>query len=86
MGGSLQLPEGGENLGGRIDKYIDGKFSTSINPKNGHVVRDCVDPKKRRSLEFIVPILYSEKPNRVTKVVGNTIFRALSELYKVSWD
>ena len=46
---------------------------------------DCVDPRKRRILEFVVPILYSEKPNRVTKDVGNTIFGALSGEYKVSW-
>ena len=33
----------------------------------------------------MVPILYSEKPNRVTKEVGNTIFGALSGEYKVTW-
>ena len=32
----------------------------------------------------MVPILYPEKPNKVTKVVGNTIFGALSGLYKVN--
>lgn len=36
-------------------------------------------------LEFVVPILYSEKPNRVTKEIGNTVFGALSGQYKVSW-
>ena len=46
---------------------------------------DCVVPRERRILEFVVPILYPEKPNRITKEVGNTIFGALSSEYKVSW-
>ena len=29
--------------------------------------------------------MYPEKPGRVTKEVGNTIFGALSREYKVSW-
>ena len=36
-------------------------------------------------LEFIVPILYPEKPGRVTKEIGNTIFGALAGEYKVNW-
>ena len=68
-----------------MDKYIDGKFSNLINPKDGHTVADCVDPRERRVLEFIVLILYLEKPNGVKMMVGNTIFGALSRLWKVSW-
>jgi hypothetical protein len=36
-------------------------------------------------LEFVVPIVYPEKPKQVTKEVGNTIFGALAGKYKVSW-
>ena len=36
-------------------------------------------------MEFVVPILYPEKPGRVTKEVGNTIFGALAEEYPVNW-
>ena len=36
-------------------------------------------------MEFIVPILYSEKPGRVTKEIGNSIFDALAREYKVNW-
>ena len=75
----------GRTLVGRTNKYIDGKFSTSINPKDGHAVSDCVDPRERRFLEFIIPILYLEKPNRVTKTVGNTIFGALYGVWKINW-
>ena len=49
-------------------------------------MNDYVDPRERRALEFIVPILYSKKPNRVTKIVGNTIFGTLSKVWKVSWS
>ena len=65
--------------------WMDGKFKTSINPKHGHAVSDCIDPREKRILEFVIPILYPEKPNKVTKEIGNTIFGALSGEYKVNW-
>ena len=70
----------------RIEKWVDGNFETTINPKDGHAVSDCIDPKERRVLDFVIPILYLEKPNRVTKEVGNTVFGALSREYKVTQD
>ena len=36
-------------------------------------------------LEFLVPLLYPEKPTRVTIMVGNTIFGALSGERPVDW-
>ena len=36
-------------------------------------------------LEFVVPIMYPEKPSRVILTVGNTIFGALSEVRKINW-
>ena len=68
----------------RTDKWIDGKFDSSINPKDGYAVSDCIDPKERRILEFIVLILYSEKLDRVTKKIRNTIFSTLAKEYKVN--
>src|SRR5579875_1579432 len=70
---------------GRIGTWIDGKFRQSINPKDGQAVSDCIDPREKRVLEFVVPIFYPEKSGRVTKEIGNMIFGALSEEYKVSW-
>ena len=64
---------------------MDSKFETTINPKDGHAVSDCIDPRERRVFEFVIPILYPKKPNRVTKEVGNIVFRALSREYKISW-
>ena len=69
----------------RNDTWINGKFDSSIDPKNGYAVSNIIDPRERRVLEFVVPILYPEKPGRVTKEIGNTIFRALCGEYKVSW-
>ena len=38
-----------------------------------------------RVLEFLVPILYVEKPTQVIITIGNTIFGALSRKRKVDW-
>ena len=46
---------------------------------------DCVNPREKRVLEFIVPILYPEKPGKVSKEIGNTIFGAQAGEYKVNW-
>ena len=69
----------------RTDTWVDGKFRSPINSKDGHSVEDCIDPRERRVLEFVVPILYPEKPSRVTKEIGNTIFGSLAGEYKVNW-
>ena len=75
----------GRGMAARRDKLVDGKFSTSINPKDGHAVADCIDPRKRRVLEFVLPILYLEKPSRVILMVGYTTFGALFGVKKVNW-
>ena len=46
---------------------------------------DYKEPRARRVLEFLVPLLYPEKPTRVTITVGNTIFGALSGERPVDW-
>ena len=76
---------GGEGMASRTDRYIHGMFSDRINPKDGYAVADCKDPRVKRVLEFLVPLLYLEKPTRVTITVGNTIFGALSRERPVDW-
>ena len=76
---------GGEGMAFRIDRYIDEMFSGRVNPKDGYAVADCKDPRVKRVLEFLVPLLYPEKPTRVTITVGNTIFGALSGVRPVDW-
>ena len=77
---------GGEGMASRTDRFIDGMFSGRVNPKDGYAVADCKDPRVKRVLEFLVPLLYPEKPTRVTITVGNTIFGALSGERPVDWE
>ena len=67
------------------DRFIDGKFSGRVNSKDGYAVVDCKEPRARKVLEFLVPLLYPEKPTRVTITVSNTIFGALSGERPVDW-
>ena len=75
----------GEGMASRTDRFIDGKFSEQVNPKDRYAVIDCKEPRSRRVLEFLVPLLYPEKPMRVTFTMANTIFGALSEERLVDW-
>ena len=75
----------GEGMASRTDRFIDGMFFGRVNPKDGYAVADCKDPRVERVLEFLVPLLYPEKPTRVTITVGNTIFGALSGERPVDW-
>ena len=76
---------GGEGFASKMDKFIGGKFRNAANPKDGFAIANCEDSKAKRVLEFLVPILYPEKPTRVTVTVGNTIFGALLGERKVDW-
>ena len=76
---------GGEGMAFQTDRFIDGMFSGHVNPKDGYVVVDCKDTRARKVLEFLVPLLYPEKPTRVTITMGNTIFGALSGERSVYW-
>ena len=64
---------------------MDGKFHNKINSKDGHSLENCINLRQRRVLEFVVSIVYPEKPRQVTKVIGNTIFGSLSGEYIVNW-
>ena len=75
----------GEGMASRTDRFIDGMFLGCVNPKDGYAVVDCKDPRIKRILEFLVPLLYPEKPTMVTITIGNTIFGALSEERPVDW-
>ena len=75
----------GEGMASRTDRFIDGKFFGWVNHKDGHAVVDCKEPRAKRVLEFLVPLLCPEKPTRVTITVGNTIFGALSGERPVDW-
>jgi hypothetical protein len=76
---------GGGGLAGRKDEYVKDCFKELPSPKDGYAIEDCTDSWHRRVLAFLVPILYPEKPNRITVTMGNTIFGALNGGRKVNW-
>ena len=49
-------------MASRTDRFIDGRFSSRVNPKDGYAIVDCKEPRARRVLEFLVPLLYPESP------------------------
>ena len=57
---SFPKVEGG--LASRIDKFLNGKFTNPINPKDRLALNDCKDACARQVLEFLILILYLEKP------------------------
>jgi hypothetical protein len=69
---------GGGGLAGRKDEYVKDCFQELPSPKDGYAIKDCTNARHRRVLAFLVPILYPEKPNRITVTMGNTIFGALN--------
>jgi hypothetical protein len=76
---------GGGGLAGRKDEYVKDCFKALPNPKDGYDIEDCRDPQHRRLLAFLAPIVYPDKPNRITVTLGNTIFGALIGGRKVNW-
>jgi hypothetical protein len=76
---------GGGGLAGWKDEYVKDCFKELPSPKDGYAIEDCTNPRHRRVLAFLVPILYPEKPNRITVTLGNTIFGALNGGRKVNW-
>ena len=79
------FPRQGKGMASKTDWFIDGKFSACVNSKDGFAVSEYKDGRARRILEFLYPLLYPEKPTRVTIMVGNTIFGALSDERSVDW-
>ena len=53
-----------------VERYAEGKFANPPHPKDGYSLPECMDPRARWVLEFLVPILYSEKLARVTVTMG----------------
>ena len=72
-------------MANRTDKYVEGKFLHEVDPKDGYSIRECRDARERRLLEFVVPIVHPDKPTRVTRTLGNTIFGAISGEKSVDW-
>ena len=72
-------------MANRTDLFIEGKSRNEADPKDGFPIRECRDPRERRLLEFLVPIVHPDKPTQVTCTIGNTIFGAMSRERPVDW-
>ena len=64
------FPIHGKRMSGQTKKFVDGKIKNPPSPKDGYVVVDCKDVKTRRLLEFLVLILYPEKPTKDYVAIG----------------
>ena len=72
-------------MGFENQQVLVGQFNKSVNLKDGYAVSDCKDFRAKQVLEFLIPILYLEKPTQVTITVGNTVFGALLGDQPVDW-
>ena len=75
----------GEGWTGRHDGFHVGKFRTNLDPKDGFHPGNCRNPRERRVLEFILPILSLENPKRISITMANTLFGAMSGVRPVNW-
>ncbi|CAM6129143.1 unnamed protein product [Calypogeia fissa] len=80
----------GMNLDGegyilRGENFTAPYFDGNINPKEGWVLRKCNHIPLRRVLAFLVPLIYPERPNRVTVKIGSTIIASYLRMRKISW-
>jgi hypothetical protein len=78
-------PRKGEGWASRKDTFCVGKFREKHDPKDGFHPVNCKNPRERRVIEFLLPILYQEKPKRLNITMANTIFGALSGKRPVNW-
>ena len=45
-----------------VENFTEGRFSSKSDPKDGLTIEDCINPRARRILEYLVPIFYLERP------------------------
>ena len=64
-------------LAGRKDRLFVRKFQGDVDPKEGLHPSKCRNPREMRVLEFLMPILYPEKPKRISLTMANNMFGAL---------
>ena len=86
LGQGLRVPERSRSrVAGRKDGLFVGNFRGDVDPKEGLHPANCRNPRERRVLEFLMPILYPEKPKRISLTMANTLFGALSGVRLVNW-
>ena len=82
---TYRFPRGGSGLSNRTEGHHEGRFMHQVDPKDRYSVSNCRVDRHRRLLEFMIPIVHTDKPTRVTITIGNTIFGALDGGREVDW-
>jgi hypothetical protein len=62
-----------------------GKFRRDVDPEEGLYPSNCRNPREKRIMEFLMPILNPEKPKRISLTMANTMFGAMSGVRPVNW-
>ena len=75
----------GFGLAARTDKFAGDRFGNPPDNKERYGFLDCRNRRQRRLLEFLIPIVYPEKPTWIMVTMANTIFGALSGKRSVHW-
>ena len=70
---------------GRRNGPFAGKFRGYADPKEGFHPADCRNHRERRELEFLMPILNSDKPKRISLTMANTMFGVMWGVRPVNW-
>ena len=78
-------PRKGEGWASWKDIYFIGKFRAEHDLKDEFYLVGYRNPRERRVIEFLLPILYLMKPKRLSIAMANTIFRALFGAWPVNW-
>jgi hypothetical protein len=78
-------PRKGKGWTSRKDSLYVGKFQGEHDPKDEFYPGNCRNPRERRVIEFILPILSPEKPKGLSITMANTLFGAMSGVRPVNW-
>ena len=74
-----------EGWAGRKAGPVAGKLKGEVDPKEGLHPMNFKNPKGRKMIDFMMPILNLEKPKRITLTMANTLFGALFGVRTVNW-
>ena len=75
----------GDKICTRSEDFTQGKFNSPVHSKDGYLTADCKNPRARRVLEFLVPILLPDKGARITIGIASTILGCFEDRRAVDW-
>ena len=75
----------GKGLCARNEDFTQGKFHHPVHSKDEYLTADYKDPRARRVLEFLIPIMLPDKGVRVTVGVASTILGYFGGQRAVDW-